>query len=77
MTPYNSEMSNNSFINKRDYYNDNKAEYEGLRAGLFLNNSIAGDDEDISTKDKWTIDDIDRRTEVLANLIIKLYSMNN
>ena len=77
LTPYNSEMSNNSFINKRDYYNDNKAEYEGLRAGLFLNNSIAADDEDISTKDKWTIDDIDRRTEVLANLIIKLYSMNN
>ena len=77
LTPYNSEMSNNSFINKRDYYNDNEAEYEGLRAGLFLNNSIAGDDEDISTKDKWTVDDIDRRTETLADLIVELYNINN
>ena len=70
-------MSNNSFINKRDYYNENKSEYEGLRTGLFLNNSIAGDDEDISTKDKWTVDDIDRRTETLADLIVELYNINN
>lgn len=77
LTPYNSEMSNNSFINKRDYYNENKSEYEGLRTGLFLNESIADQDEDISTKDMWTVDDIDRRTEILANLIVDLYKINS
>ena len=59
------------------YYNENKSEYEGLRTGLFLNESIADKDEDISTKDMWTVDDIDRRTEILANLIVDLYKINN
>lgn len=77
LTPYNSEMSNNSFINKRDYYNENKSEYEGLRTGLFLNESIADKDEDIGTKDIWTVDDIDRRTAILANLIVDLYKINS
>lgn len=77
LTPYNSEMSNNSFINKRDYYNENKSEYEGLRTGLFLNELIADKDEDIGTKDTWTVGDIDRRTEILANLIVDLYKINS
>ena len=35
LTPYNSGMSNSSFIVKRDY-NPSGSEFEGLRSGLFF-----------------------------------------
>lgn len=76
LTPYNSEMSNSAFIVKRDY-NPSGSEYEGLRSGLFLNESIADNDrdEDISIKEKWTAEDINRRTDILSDLIIELYAL--
>lgn len=75
LTPYNSEMSNSSFIVKRDY-NPSGSEFEGLRSGLFLNESIFDSDkgEDIASKEKWTAVDINRRTNILSDLIIKLYA---
>ena len=75
LTPYNSEMSNSSFIVKRDY-NPSGSEFEGLRSGLFLNESIVDSDkgEDIGSKEKWTAVDINRRTNILSDLIIKLYA---
>lgn len=76
LTPYNSEMSNSSFIVKRDY-NPSGSEYEGLRSGLFLNESIVDSDrdEDISNKEEWTAEDINRRTDILSDLIIALYTL--
>ncbi|WP_256359650.1 HNH endonuclease family protein [Veillonella sp. CHU740] len=76
LTPYNSEMSNSSFIVKRDY-NPSGSEYEGLRSGLFLNESIVDSvrDEDISNKEEWTAEDINRRTDILSDLIIDLYTL--
>lgn len=76
LTPYNSEMSNSAFIVKRDY-NPSGSEYEGLRSGLFLNESIADNDRDeyISIKEKWTAEDINRRTDILSDLIIELYAL--
>ena len=76
LTPYNSEMSNSSFIVKRDY-NPSGSEYEGLRSGLFLNESIVDSDrdEDISNKEEWTAEDINRRTDILSDLVIKLYTL--
>jgi hypothetical protein len=75
LTPYNSEMSNSSFIVKR-VYNPSGSEFEGLRSGLFLNESIVDSDkgEDIGSKEKWTAVDINRRTNILSDLIIKLYA---
>lgn len=75
LTPYNSEMSNSSFIIKRDY-NPSGSEFEGLRSGLFLNESIVDSDkgEDIGSKKKWTAVDINRRTNILSDLTIKLYA---
>ena len=75
LTPYNSEMSNSSFIVKRDY-NPSGSEFEGLRSGLFLNESIVDSDkgEDIGSKEKWTAVDINRRSIILSDLIIKLYA---
>ena len=76
LTPYNSEMSNSSFVIKRDY-NPSGSEYEGLRSGLFLNESIVdiNQQEDISEKIEWTEADIKRRTSILTNLIVELYKL--
>lgn len=76
LTPYNSEMSNSSFVIKRDY-NPSGSEYEGLRSGLFLNESIVdiNQHEDISEKIEWTEEDIKRRTSILTNLIVELYKL--
>lgn len=78
LTAYNSEMSDKSFIEKRDYKPKNSTEYTGLRTKLFLNNSIPNINigETIETKEKWTIEDINRRTEYLANLVLKAFPLN-
>ena len=69
-------MSNSSFVIKRDY-NPSGSEYEGLRSGLFLNESIVdiNQQEDISEKIEWTEADIKRRTSILTNLIVELYKL--
>ena len=42
----------------------------------FLNESIVDSDkgEDIGSKETWTAVDINRRTNILSDLIIKLYA---
>ena len=76
LTPYNSEMSNSSFIVKRDY-NPSGSEYEGLRSGLFLNESIidVNKEENFDEKIRWNDEDIERRTDILSDLIINLYKL--
>ena len=73
LTGYNSEMSNRDFIEKRDYKGKSTDDYSGLRTGLFLNESIFEDDPE---KESWNQEDIKRRTEILGELLLKLYDLN-
>lgn len=73
LTGYNSEMSDKSFIEKRDYKPKDSNEYTGLRTNLFLNESIVGNEERIDNKNTWTIEDIELRTNKLAKLIFDEY----
>ncbi|MER2295389.1 MAG: DUF262 domain-containing HNH endonuclease family protein [Desemzia incerta] len=77
LTGYNSEMSDKSFVVKRDYKlsSDPDEPYTGLRTPLFLNNSIVVEGENIDTKDKWTVEDIGRRTTILSDLIMERYNI--
>lgn len=76
LTAYNSELSNNSFLSKRNYKKDNAShEYLGLRSGLYLNQSIPAENETIEEKTTWTPEDINRRTESLVKEVIKLYEI--
>ncbi len=80
LTPYNSELSQRPFANpddpdnsKRDYRDKSNGAYVGLRSGLFLNQSIAGEDEELETKESWTVEDIKRRNAVLSRYVVDLY----
>lgn len=80
LTPYNSELSQRPFANpddpdnsKRDYRDKGNGTYVGLRSGLFLNQSIAGEGEDLETKESWTVEDIERRNAVLSDYVVELY----
>ena len=75
LTGYNSEMSNGSFISKRDYKKN--SEYKGLRTPLYINKSIAGNNKNIKDKESWTIDDINRRTEELSKQVVEDYPMTD
>ena len=76
LTAYNSELSNNSFLSKRNYKKDPSShEYLGLRSGLYLNQSIPAENETIEEKTTWTPEDINRRTESLVKEVIKLYEI--
>ncbi len=72
LTPYNSELGQKSFIEKRDQTEGTNL--VGLQLNLFLNKSIPGDK---SWKDKtsWAIDDIERRTRYLAEKVADLFSI--
>lgn len=76
LTGYNSEMSDRSFLAKKDYTTNNGYTYDGLRTKLFLNESIPGPGENIEDKLEWTIEDIERRTEYFSNLIVEKYNLN-
>lgn len=75
LTGYNSEMSSRSFKEKRDYKTKNTNTYTGLRTNLFLNESIPEKEYEINEKETWTIKDIKRRTEELAEIIFELYKI--
>lgn len=77
LTGYNSEMSDKSFIEKRDYKPKDSGEYTGLRTKLFINESIVDDNETIDEKDTWTIEDISRRTDTLAKYVFEDFPLNN
>lgn len=73
LTAYNSEMSDKSFIDKRDYKDDNN--FTGLRTKIFLNESLVEEGEEIGNKDTWLISDIDRRTNFLIDCIIEKFQL--
>lgn len=78
LTGLNSELSNKSFQDKRDYKsNESNSNYSGLQTPLFLNSSIANTEigENIETKKAWTVADIERRTNALSLLILDRYKL--
>lgn len=67
ITAYNSTLSNLSFVEKRDRQNAQKR-YVGYKNGLELNRELA-------QKDNWSVQDIEARTEKLADELLKLYQI--
>lgn len=78
LTGYNSELSDKDFIIKRDYKSKESGNFTGLRTNLYINKSLADDskNEDITSKNQWTKEDIIRRTELLSQDILKLYHLD-
>jgi len=64
---YNSMLGNKSFEEKRDR-TDRQGRPIGYKNKLKLN-------EDLATADKWSVEQIERRTEKLAEEVIKLFRM--
>ena len=58
ITGYNQNLSNFDFEKKKNR-KDNEGHFIGYRNGLKIN-------EDIVVKDKWTIKDIENRTDILV-----------
>ncbi|RLI02268.1 DUF262 domain-containing protein [Candidatus Bathyarchaeota archaeon] len=67
LTAYNKNLSNFSFIKKRDR-KDDQGNYIGYKNGLYLNRKLA-------EKDKWTILDIERRTKELMREVLELFAV--
>ncbi|WP_286958932.1 DUF262 domain-containing protein [Arsenicicoccus sp. UBA7492] len=67
ITAYNSNLGNKSFVEKRDR-RDSKGRPIGYRNGLSLN-------AELSTKERWTAQDIDERTDQLADQVIKRFPL--
>ena len=67
ITGYNQNLSNMSFIDKRDRVNK-EGKNIGYKNGLFLN-------EDVVNEDNWTIAKIEKRTEKMINILMNLYRM--
>ncbi len=67
VTGYNSTLSNLSFAEKRDRVNNQKR-YVGYKNGLEINNEIA-------QKEKWTIKDIEDRTDSLVTELLKMFAI--
>lgn len=65
LSRYNSNLSNSSFIEKRDKIDD-KGNYIGYKNGLYLN-------RDLVDKEIWKINDIEIRTEKLVNEIMGIF----
>ena len=85
LTPYNPELGQKPFYSaehpydgsKRDYQDKQTGKFVGLRSGLFLNESIADMEhgELLASKQTWTADDIRRRNDLLADLVVALYKL--
>lgn len=67
ITAYNSNLGNKSFPEKRDRQ-DSKGRHIGYRNGLSLNAELA-------TRDSWTPDDVENRTETLAARAIERFPL--
>jgi len=63
---YNSELGAKSFKDKRDRQ-DKDERFVGYKNGLTLNDDLKG-------QDKWTVESIDKRTNVLKEEVIKLFA---
>lgn len=75
LTPYNAELGQKPFEFKRD--KQINGFYVGLQMNLYLNKSIEGPSESISSKKVWDTTDIDRRGKALCNEIIEILDLNN
>ena len=71
LTPYNSEMGQKSFVDKKNQQDNGKN--VGLKIELFLNQSILAPNENWENKDNWNSHDIDRRSKEIANKILDLF----
>jgi hypothetical protein len=69
LTGYNPNLSNFPFLKKRDRVNE-KGNFIGYKNGLYLNSWLA-------QKERWTIEDIARRTDMLVEETIKLFKIEN
>lgn len=67
ITAYNSNLSNLSFIKKRDRTNK-EGHYIGYKNGLEINKELA-------EKDSWTTRDIDDRTKDMVNKLMEMYAL--
>jgi uncharacterized protein with ParB-like and HNH nuclease domain len=67
LTGYNSDLGNMSFLEKRDR-TDKDGLYIGYKNKLYLN-------EDLQHLDKWSLNDIERRTEKLVEIAMSYYSL--
>ena len=67
ITGYNQNLSNMSFIDKRDRKNKDGKDI-GYRNGLFLN-------EDVVNQDDWTIEKINNRTDKIIDILMDLFKM--
>lgn len=69
ITAYNSNLGNKSFVEKRDRQ-DSKGRHIGYRNGLALN-------ADLVTRESWTGEDIERRTQELASRVLSRFPLPN
>lgn len=67
LTAYNSQLSNFSFIRKRDRRDQNN-NYIVYKNGFWLNN-------DLANQENWTIDKIQQRTERLASEAMDIFTL--
>jgi len=67
LTAYNKNLSNFSFIKKRDRKDEN-GNYIGYKNGLYLNKELA-------KKNRWTVLDIEERTKKLVKEALELFTI--
>ncbi len=67
ITGYNSELSNKSFIEKKER-KDKNGRYIGYRNGFNLN-------ADVCDKDEWTVDIIKDRTDRMVKIIMSMFTL--
>lgn len=70
LTAYNSNLSNFSFIKKRDRVDDKSSNYIGYKNGLYLNKELA-------EKENWTVEDITNRTKKLVKEVFELFAVED
>ncbi|MEE8726627.1 MAG: DUF262 domain-containing HNH endonuclease family protein [Bifidobacterium thermacidophilum] len=78
LTPYNSELGQRTFDEKKRYKDPTSSDITGLAMPLKINASIPDTEngETLESKTTWTADDIKRRSAWFADQITKLYSLN-
>lgn len=78
LTPYNSELGQRTFDEKKRYKDPTSSDVTGLAMPLKINASIPDveNGETLESKTTWTADDIKRRSAWFADQITKLYSLN-
>ena len=68
ITGYNQNLSNMPFAQKRDRTAKDRSKQIGYRNGLYLN-------ADVVVRDRWTVEDITRRTDVLVAELMHMFEL--